>query len=267
MRPKLSKTRDRLEQFGFSFRHGSAHSSRTIMLEDLTTLLNHVGDENASPSDYLFAIHQQNCLRKRSNKTRMLSYRHLVHLYTLDPSIALFHALRYFWQRDSDSHPGLALLCSYARDPILRMSAGFVTKQPLGVVVSTREFEELIESKHPGRFSDATLKSTAQNISATWTKAGLLHGRVRKIRSQGTPSIGSVCYALFLGHLVGLRGEQLFSSEYLQALDCLPEAAIEHALNGSQCGWIIFKKIGRVMEVRFPQFESLERCGGRCEQN
>jgi len=47
-----------------------------------------------------------------------------------------------------------------------------------GNTVSRRSLEEFLEEKYPGRFSKTTLKSTAQNINATWTSSDHLAGRV-----------------------------------------------------------------------------------------
>ena len=91
----------RLMHFGFNFGRGGAHTSRTMMLEELEALLAYVHQPEAVKADYLRAIKEDNCLGKRSGKTRTLTCRHLVDLYALDPSVTLFRALRFFWQRDT----------------------------------------------------------------------------------------------------------------------------------------------------------------------
>lgn len=258
-------SRDKLEHYGFSSKPGSVHSSRTIMLEDLSALFDCVAEPNAARSEYLEAVEDKNCLRKRSTKTRSLTFRHLSQLYTLDPNFLLFRALRYFWSRDTDSHAGLALLCSYSRDPILRLSSEFVIKQPLGSQITPPLLEEFIESHMQGRFSNASLRSLAQNILASWAKAGLLEGKVKKVRVKGKPAIGSVCYALFLGYLQSLRGQDLFSSEYISIIDCTRHDSIEFARTASLRGWLSLKMLGNVVEIRFPQFENHQKNGGDFE--
>ena len=103
MRPAMSMTEKngQLSRFGFSFERGGAHTARTMMLEELKVLLTYVDRSEADKSDYLQAIDDENCLGKRSGKTRTLTYRHLVNLYSLDPTNILFRALLYFWNRDS----------------------------------------------------------------------------------------------------------------------------------------------------------------------
>lgn len=243
---------ERFSKLGFSHERGGAHTSRTMMLEELRALLSYVGRPDAIKSDYLRAIDEENCLGKRSGKTRVLTYRHLVDLYALDPSVIIFRAMLFFWGRDLDARPLLALLCTYARDPIFRMSVPFLLSFEEGASVTRVVLERVLDEKTSGRFSPATLKSTAQNINSTWTKSGHLVGKAAKTRTKPVPTAGSVSYALFLGSLTGVRGQELFRTEYMKLLDCSFERAIELAVEASRKGWIIFKRIGDVVEVGFP---------------
>lgn len=241
-----------LTRFGFSFERGGAHTARTMMSQELGTLLAYVGRPDATRPEYMQAISEENCLGKRSGKTRILSYRHLVDLYSLDPSDLIFRALLFFWERDILARPLLALLCTYARDPIFRSVVPFVLQAPLGARIIRPEVEAVIDSLEPGRFSPATLKSTAQNINSTLTQSGHLAGRSIKLRVQTEPTPGCVSYALLLGYLNGERGPLLFQTEYTKLLDCSFDKGIELAEEASRKGWIIFKRIGDVIEVAFP---------------
>ena len=247
-----TETTEYLSKFGFSLDKGGAHNARTMMLEDLHLLLSCVTTPEATKQDYIAAIENDNCLGKRSGKSRTLTARHLVALYSLDISTTLFRALLYFWRRDPDAQRLLALLCAYVRDPLLRMSAPFILSYIDGETVTRNAMEEYIEREYPGRFSKATLTSTAQNLNGTWTRSGHLQGIAKKTRVQANPTAGSVSYALFLGYLTGIRGEALFESEFVRLLDCSKERAIELAEEASRRGWIVFKRVGNVMEVLFP---------------
>lgn len=258
---------DPLARFGFSSERGSAHTSRTMMLEELETLLSHVTRPGAEKSEYYRAISEENCLSKRSGKTRILTYRHLVDLYSLDCTRILFRALLHFWNRDIEGRPLLALLCIYNRDPLLRASVPFILKFPEGATVSRESLEEFIEDLEPGRFSRATLKSTAQNINSTWTQSHHLRGRARKIRSRAIPTAGSISYALLLGYLTGARGKALFLTEYARMQDCTTERAIELAEEASRRGWIVFKRVGDVMEAQFPSLINQEEMEWLREQS
>jgi len=256
-----------LSRFGFSFNRCGAHCARTMMLEELQTLLAYVDRPDAGKSDYRHAIDDENCLGKRSGKTRVLTYQHLVDLYSLDCDTVLFRALLYFWQRDVQAQPLLALLCTYARDPVFRSSAPFILACPEGATVSREALEEHIDRQEPGRFSKATLKSTAQNINSTWTKSGHLRGRRQKLRARATPSAASVAYALLLGYLAGARGQALFRTQYSALLDCSPGSAIARAEEASRKGWIVCKRVGDVIEVLFPNLIRREEMEWLREQN
>lgn len=222
------------------------------MLDELAQLLSYVQETKTTREDYLKAILEDNCLGKRSGQTRSLSVRHLVSLYALDPDVTIFRALLYFWSRDKNSRSLLALLSTLARDSILRSSIPFVFSFSEGQRVSRQSLEQYLEKIEPDRFSKATLKSTAQNINSTWTQSGHLNGRVKKVRSIPHPTAGAVSYALLLSYLTGHRSETLFTTQYTKALDCSFERAIELAQEASRKGWIVFKRIGTVIEVQFP---------------
>lgn len=252
------KLHENISRFGFKTERGGAHLARTIMLDELNKLISYVDQPAASKADYLHAIDESNCLAKRSGKTRILTYRHLVDLYSLDSSQILFRALLYFWQRDAESRPLLALLCAYARDSILRSTAQFILAAHEGTTITREAVEACIDDIEPGRFSPATLKSTAQNINSSFTQAGLLTGKVRKIRTRSNPTPGAVSYALLLGYLSGARGESLFQTEYTKLLDCSFDRALSLAEDASRRGWIVFKRVGDVIEVVFPNLITAE---------
>ena len=253
--------------FGFRFDNGSAHTARTMMLEDLQLLLSYISNQDSPKNDYLKAVTEDNCLGKRSVKARTLTSGHLVYLYSLDPSTTIFQALRYFWDRDVDGQPLLALLCSYSRDSLLRISAPLIVQLTEGETIARVDLEEYINGKYPDRFSKATLKSTAQNLNSTWTKSGHLVGKTKKIRARAVATPGSVSYALFLGYLTGIRGESLFTTEYASLLDCSKAHLIELAEDASRRGWIVFKRIENIIEVQFYNLLTAQERGWILEQN
>ncbi len=258
---------DRLSRFGFRNGRGGAHSARTMMLDELRALLSFADDSYAPREAYVNGIDIDNCLGKRSAKTRKITARHLIELYALDPNITLFRSLLFFWNRDEAGKPLLALICAYARDPLLRMSAPYVLVLEPGERVSREALEQFLDWEQPGRFSKATLKSTAQNINSTWTQSGHLIGKVKKLRTRANATAGSTAYALFLGYLEGIRGEGLFSSEYAKLLDCSADRAIELAEEASRRGWIVMKRVGKVIEVVFPQLLTGQEMEWISEQN
>lgn len=262
-----NKHNKKLERLGFSYQRGGVHTARTMMLAELRALLSYVDAVDSARADYLEAIQTANCLGKRSGKTRTLTFRHLADLYALDPSLLVFRALRFFWQRDVDGQPLLAALCAYSRDPLLRATAPFVLGFQEGANVTREAMEEFIDAQEPGRFSKATLKSTAQNINSSWTQAGHLAGRARKVRARAVATPGTVSSALLLGYVSGLRGESLFKSDYTRLLDCSFERTIELAEDASRRGWISLKRVGQVVEVLFPNLITAQEMEWLREQN
>lgn len=266
--PKSNMTRNEmLNKLGFSLEKGRAHLSRTMMLAELTELLRYTANKTIEKNTYSSAIIDDNCLSKRSGRTRLLTARHLSDLYSLDDNYLLFRSLKYFWDRDESSHALTALQMVYARDALIRLSAPFILQAKHGIQIQRQDIENIIETAHPERYSEATLKSAAQNINSTWTKAGHLQGRTKKIRSHFDVGSGAVSYGLLLGYLTGIRGEELFASDYIKLLDLTNERIEELAKEASRKGWIVFKQIGTVIEVSFPNLINQQEMEWLREQN
>lgn len=230
------------------------HTSRTVMLEELVRLFDHVVDPNADRAVYVRAIEQENCLGKRSNRSRKLTREYLVTLYGLDPNMPLFRVLRHFWQRDQEGRPLLAGVCAFARDALLRQSAPYVLGLRAEEPFNRLALEAFLDEHNPGRFSKNTLTSVAGNLAASWTKLGLLRGNVNKFRATAHVSPGATAYALFLGHLQGARGDALFTTDPVRILDCPVDRLFALAEEASRRGWMVFNRVGKVAEVAFPSF-------------
>ena len=250
----VNKENTHLTRFGFSIGTGSIHTKRTMMLRELTTLLETVSDQEAPFDDYKKAIIEENCLGKPSMATRRYTADYLKALYALDPKVILFRALRYFWDRDLSGRPLIAFLCAFARDPLLSDLTYYVLDLPEGNTPSKHNLDGLIEKKYPGRFSSVMKSSLCRNLLSSWTQAGFLHGRNPKIRSQAIPTAGSTSYALLLAFLRGVRGPLLFETDYARLLDCSSYRAVELAEEAARRGWIVFSRVGDVMEVSFRNF-------------
>ncbi len=250
-----------LEKQGFRLNSAGVHTARTIMLEELETLFTHVDNPGAVKKDYQQTVIADNCLGKKSGKSRSITYSHLLSLYGLDRNVLIFRTMLYFWNRDPDSRSLLALLCAYCRDSILRLSFEFIRRHKTGQRIHRENLEEFIEKRYPERFSQATRTSLAQNLNSSWTKSGHLKGGTKKYRTRAKASSGSVCYALFLGYLTGLRGQALFKSAFCKLLDLSFDEIVEFAHEGARRGWIVFKRIGDVLEVNFPALISDKEIG------
>lgn len=244
--------RDNLTKFGFSFEKGSVHTKRTMMLKELEDIFAYAPDENTTAEQYFEAIYTENCTGKKSGFTRRYTAQYLKRIYILDPSFCIFRALRFLWDRDTAGRPQLAFLCAYTRDSILRKMTSYVLDLQEGSAPSKDDLHEHIARVFPDRFSPIMTASLGRNLLSTWTQAGYLQGRVKKLRRKSEVSPGAVAFALLMGFLNGERGELLFSSEYAKLLDCRTDKAIELAEDASRRGWCIFKRVGDIVEVAFP---------------
>ena len=246
-------TKDSLERFGFKFGDNGAHSARSMMLAELRILFQDA-PQDASQEQYRAEISDHNILNKPTTKSRSLTFRHLSDLYGLDPSIPLFRAFRLLWSLSEKGQAVLALQLALIRDPLLRLSMDFIVEKPLGDTVTREEAEALLKAPNPDRFSPASLKSFAQNINGSWTQAGFLQGKVRKVRVKPEIAYTNVVFALFVTYLEGATGERLFQSRWSKLFGTPMDELEEQAIVAAQRGIIDFKQSGGVTEVRFPGF-------------
>ena len=228
-----------------------------MMLDDLRILLAHTPAE-ATRADYAAAVVDGNLLGKPTRKSRELALRHLTTLYALDTANPIFRALRRLWPLNAAAQPLLALAVALARDPLLRHTQAFFLAKTVGAQVPRQEVEELLCHTHPERFSPVSLTSFAQNVAGTWTAAGFLQGRARKLRAIPTPYPESAALLLFLGYLEGRSGQRLFSSHWMELLCSTPDEAQALANSASHRGLLVFMSAGGVQEVRFPGYLSAE---------
>lgn len=198
---------------GFSSASVGGHSARSMMFLEMRALVCAM-PLDVSKDDFTRVIVEENALNKPTQSSRKKSLRHLVELYGMERSQALFRVFWEFSHADLDSLPQLCLVCCYSRDPQLRHSFELIRRLQLGAVLSRSAMEHHLEVGFPGRFSPAMKKSMAQNVNTTWTFGGHLAGKAKKTRCLPTPRPFSVAYAMFAGYLTGLRGERLLDSPY-----------------------------------------------------
>lgn len=242
-----------LTQLGFRFGINGPHAARTMMLDDLRLLLVHTSPQ-ATRADYGAAVVDSNLLGKPTRKARELAFRHMATLYALDLNNPIFRALRRLWLVNEAAQPLLALAVALARDPLLKGTQNFILAQPVAASVPRESVEALLCASFPDRFSPASLKSFAQNVAGSWTAAGLLQGKARKIRAIPEAHPESITLLLFLGYLEGRTGQRLFSSDWMSLLGCSPDEVEALANSASNRGLLVFMNAGGVKEVRFPGY-------------
>ena len=251
-----------LESFGFRLNRSGGHSARTIMVDELELLFSYVDDVDSPKQAYIDAIVADNCLGKPSKNSQIITSQIITTMYGFDPDIPLFRLLRFFWARDAQGHALLAALCAYARDPIFRMSVPYVLNVAKGASVSRSILEEFIESQEPGRYSATTRASVAKNLNSSWTQTGHFVGRGSKHRVEAKPTAASAAYAIIIAIMLGHRGRALFDSEPVRMLDCSAGRAMELAQLASEKGWLVFKRIGEIVEVQIPDTFGFLKDGG-----
>jgi hypothetical protein len=198
---------------GFSTATIGGHSARSMMFLEMRILFRTM-PLAVTIDDLTRAIVEENVLEKPTLSSRKKSLRHLMELYGMDPSKALFRVLWELGHIDLDSLPQLCLVCAYARDPQLRHSFELVRTLRLGEILERAAMEQHLENGFPDRFSSAMKKSMAQNVNTTWTFGGHLAGKAKKTRRLPEPRPISAAYAMFAGYLTGLRGERLLDSAF-----------------------------------------------------
>lgn len=239
------------ESLGFREGATSVHTSRTMMLSELSLLFEHVG-ANAKADEYLAAVVQQNILGKPTQTTRKRTALRLVELYALDRTRIVFRLLRHFWAADPSARPLLGYLAAAARDPLLRDTSPFVLAIPLNSAANASQVADHLNERYPARFKPTTLLSTAQNLASTWTQAGYLTGKVNKKRSSPAVTPVAAAFALILAYLCGMRGKLLLDTPWTRMLDRTPAQVADLAAEASKQGWLNFKGAGSVVEISFP---------------
>jgi hypothetical protein len=239
------------ESLGFREGTSSVHTSRTMMLSELSLVLEHVGP-NSKADEYLAAVVEQNVLGKPTQTTRKRSAQRLVELYALDQTRPVFRLMRHFWTAGASARPLLAYLAAAARDPLLRESTPFVVAIPVGADVAPTQISQHLSEKYPTRFKPTTLLSTAQNLASSWTQAGYLTGKLNKKRTRPAVTPVVVTFALLLGYLCGLRGKMLLDTVWTRMLDRTPAEIADQTAEASRQGWMNYKAAGSVVEITFP---------------
>lgn len=246
-----------LKKFGYKFGQSGAHSARSMMLAELVTLFEKTSSDY-SQKRYRLDICDYNVLDKSTTKSRALTYRHLIDLYSMDCRIPLFRVFRRLWSLDPSAQQVLAMQMSLTRDPLLRSTLPLIRGLDIGVPVVRQDVEEILKAPNPDRFSPASVKSFARNINGSWTQAGFLQGRRKKTRSQPMVSPVNAAFALFLAYLEGASGERLLQSSHCKLFGLTEQHMNELAIAAGHRGLIDFKQSGGVTDIRFTGYITAE---------
>ena len=237
--------------WGFRSGDRGTHTSRTIMLDELSYLLGATPSE-ATRDAYADAVMEDNCLAKRTAATRKLSLQRLTELYGLEPQLILFRVLRDLWERHMNSRPLLSLLLALARDPLLRVTTTAVVQTAFGHEFARQSMKDALSDAVADRLNDATIDKVVRNASSSWTQSGHFRGRGRKTRKRVEATPAATFYALLLGFATGRRGRLLFETPWAAVLDAGPDDLIDVAVDAKRLGLLDLKQSGSIIDVSFP---------------
>ena len=240
---------DHKESIALGFRHepGGIHLSKTMMLTDLQLVLDKLeGPDTTTVED---AILSENLLGKPTGTARKLVLSRLNTLYGIKNPLPLQAAMLKLWTRSSTGRPLLALLCSLAREPLLRDTAALILGTPQGAPLRWPELAATISAQHPGRYSPKMLKSLAQNCASTWTQSGHIRGKVSKRRWLAEPVAEVAAYAALLGSLAGFGGPALLASPWMRVLDRSEADLLNLLRRAEAAGLIQLRAGGGVVQV------------------
>jgi hypothetical protein len=247
-----------LETFGLKFSSGGAHISRTMMIQELDTVLATV-PQGADAANYREAILRQNVLSKTTDSTRQKSLRHLRELYALDEHTPIFGLLRKLHATDSDSLSLLAVQVAWARDPLLRATTLPVLDASEGERVETADLAQALEATFPNRYSELNRNKIARNAASFWTQSGHLAGRAKKFRQLIKPTAVAVAMALFFGDVAGYHGPAVFSNPWCRLLDLNADRAKAMGVEAHRAGLLNLRALGEVIELSFPLLAEFQK--------
>jgi hypothetical protein len=237
-------------RFGFVTSPVGTHSSKTMMLRELSLLMG-ASSQDATYADLRDLAIEENVLLKTTLSNRREVFARLAELFGLRSDLLLYRALRDLWAHAEEERPLLALLCAIARDPLLRATALFVLEQPAGETITPQMLEAEVQRAYPDRYSPAVRASIGRNTISSWAQSGHLSGHRKKTRSRAISGPASTAYALLLGHLCGARGTLLFETFWAAPLDAPATERDAHAFAASRRGWIDYRRAGGVAEIGF----------------
>jgi hypothetical protein len=249
-----------LEAFGFKVSEGGAHTSRTIMLKEITRLLASA-DTRAGTEDYRRLVLSENVLGKRTQTTRQETVRRLRELYALSSKVPIFLLYRELMKLDLQSAPLLSLLIAWARDPLFRATTPAISQASFGESVSSDDLQQSLTEAYPHQYSAITIGNVARHAASSWTQSGHLIGRTKKIRSRVQPRPAAVTFALILGNVGGVAGTQLFTCVWCRLLDLNATEARSLAEQAHRQELLTLRAMGSVVEISFPRFRQFLKGG------
>jgi hypothetical protein len=236
------------EELGFDEGLRGVHTSRTMMLAELESVLGTLGS-GVTPESVRHAILEDNILGKATRSGRKNSATKLIDLYSFNPEQQLFHAFEVLWRDASTSRPVLAVLIALSRDTVLRASVEPVIGTPIGSTITKEQFYKSLLSGFASKYAETTLQSTTRNITSSWRQSGHIRGENPIVRAKAPADFHAIAFALLIGYLRGLRGQNLLASDWVRLLDFDAGELEVATAEAHRHGLITSRKVGEVIEL------------------
>jgi len=246
--PKPADPKGDLAALGFRVADSGPHTSKTLMLQELETLLEAVPADGPAKA-YRAAIVEENVLGKRTLSTRKETASRLTAMHGLDPSKPLFRVLRRLWAVDPAARPQLALLNGLARDPLLMSTTAKVMGMAQGEQLQRSEMVAAVQGFSHNRLGPKVLDAVARNTASSWTQSGHLNGKTKKLRQPLKPHPVALSLALWLGYATGKRGKGLLNTPWASALDSSSSSLLELAEQSKRLGLLKLSHGGGVVSI------------------
>jgi hypothetical protein len=239
--------------FGFRFGAGGGHASRTLMLDELQTLMDATAHSSPSPDDWRRLCVEDNVLAKPTLHTRGATLQRLREMYGMDDKIPLFRIFRALWEAEKEGRPLLAMILALCRDPIFRFSTPVILKAVAGDPVPREFFTTAFTQAVGSRYKETMIDKLVRHVGSSWVQTGHLRGRVHKARQKVSVTPASVTFALLSGYLLGLRGQALFNTVFCRLLDVSSEGLLPLAREARRLDMLELRESGDVIEISFPK--------------
>lgn len=234
------------------FATGGVLSSRSVMLPELTSLLN-IAPDDANQDQLHHLVVDDDVLHKTSASNRLKTFTFLRRLYGLDITLPIcreFTRLARLFPADLTQ---LATSLAFAREPLLRACANFVLDAAIGKPLGREDFEAWIREYAPGRYSESMYVSFSHNLYASFFQLGYLGEATGKhrLRQRRDVRLPAVAYAAFLDWLTGLNGMTLLSGSYSKTLEL---SQGEHLRQLKACGQLGLMRValaGGILQLDF----------------
>ena len=249
---------DAREALGFRFAPGGVHLTKTMMLAELTSVLNNIPNCNAADVERSVVV--DNLLGKPTGTARRLavpastrSTASSSHGPFRSPPSGFGHVMLREGRSWLSSVLWLASRCC-ANPPPLSLDA------PLGEPVRWPDLASAIAANYPDRYSPKMLRSLAQNCASSWTQSGHLDGRVKKRRRLARTVTGGGSLRGPPGFACRLRRPALVLSPWMRLLDRSEADLLSLLRRAESAGLTRVKAGGGVLQidVRRPMAQLLE---------